>query len=239
MSSSQPNKQYTCLNNPIEFWTVFKIPKAILTTPPKPQPSQHGDPSGLLHLPIELLLSIFQAVAAHNPDPLDQLALSLTCKPLLAVAAASSTSKASASWPDGRKGLTVPSITHHAPLEPPCPAILRLQSILTGFPSPPSLVGPHTFYTSRAQLLDLRHRLVRRRGFRYYFGTYLHTDLSPIPGRFSASSRTRNIDSNRHDHDAETHPNNLEYCPSCCHPRPLSTRFWGAASPKNPTSAPC
>ncbi|KAK8026391.1 hypothetical protein PG991_003447 [Apiospora marii] len=200
---SPPQKKYTCLNNPLEFWTALKIPPAVLAAPPPPQHPQGG--SRLLHLPTELLLAIFEQTAAQNPDPLDQLALSLTCKGLLSVAATFSTSKSKSKAPSllPGGGIPVPSIPHHAPLEPPCPAIARLQSILAGLPTPTP--------APRVQVLHNRNRLARQRGIRYYFGTCLRSDLSPVPA---------------HGRDEDTHPRNLEYCPACCHMRPRGIRFW-------------
>ncbi|KAK8090423.1 hypothetical protein PG997_005384 [Apiospora hydei] len=57
-------------------------------------------------------------------DPLDQLALALTCRPLLRAAALLLVP------------IRTPSLRHHAHLEPPCPATVRLQHIIDGFSSP-------------------------------------------------------------------------------------------------------
>ncbi|KAK8019135.1 hypothetical protein PG990_004273 [Apiospora arundinis] len=144
------DKLWTCLNSPIEFWDDFKIPQFLLTnnnasTPPPPPPKEQRRleidsrlplPLQRSHLqttlPTELLLLSLQQV----DDPLDKLALALTCKRLL---------QAAALLLDNTDHLhhhriRVPSIRHHSHLEPPCPAVVRLQSIFQdalGLPSPP------------------------------------------------------------------------------------------------------
>ncbi|KAK8139435.1 hypothetical protein PG984_002815 [Apiospora sp. TS-2023a] len=117
--------KYTCLNNPLEFWDVLKIPEAVSPHHSLPTRPLVDKIPPILNLPIELLLAIYQALApshSPNPDPLDQLSLALTCKPLLHVASAV---LASSSYPitqltRGGRGIPVPSIKHHDPLlDPP------------------------------------------------------------------------------------------------------------------------
>ncbi|KAK8081313.1 hypothetical protein PG996_000094 [Apiospora saccharicola] len=114
---SQP--KYTCLNNPLEFWDVLKIPQAVLATPSHPGPSSTPKSPPILNLPTELLLAIFEAIAhSPNSDPLDQLSLALTCKPLLHVASAIISPSPIPNSP--RKGIPIPSIKSHAPfVDPP------------------------------------------------------------------------------------------------------------------------
>ncbi|KAK7987425.1 hypothetical protein PG989_007740 [Apiospora arundinis] len=148
MSGNQP---WACLNSPIEFWDDFKIPQSLLCTnastpsppPPKDQSLEIDPrlPLQLQHshlqttLPTELLLLSLQQIN----DPLDKLALALTCKRLLQAAALLLDTDH-----HHHHRIRVPSIRHHAHLEPPCPAVVRLQSILKdalGLPSPPERPG--------------------------------------------------------------------------------------------------
>ncbi|KAK8872602.1 hypothetical protein PGQ11_003116 [Apiospora arundinis] len=166
MSGNQP---WACLNSPIELWDDFKIPQSLLTnnnasTPPPPPPKdQNLEIDSRLPLPLqrshlqttlptELLLLSLQQV----DDPLDKLALALTCKRLLQAAALLLNTDHHRHR--HRHRIRVPSIRHHARLEPPCPAVVRLQSILKdvlGLPSPPEHVGdgppPHALSSSSSE----------------------------------------------------------------------------------------
>ncbi|KAK6843860.1 hypothetical protein PG987_004720 [Apiospora arundinis] len=128
MSGTQ--QSWTCLNSPIEFWDDFKIPQS--TKASKSTSDYHYNYNTATSKPPSPPSSS-SSRSSKSTTPLDKLALALTCKRLLQAAALLLDT-------DHRHHLRirVPSIRHHAHLEPPCPAVVRLQSI---FPSPPERVG--------------------------------------------------------------------------------------------------
>ncbi|KAK6866290.1 hypothetical protein PG995_002818 [Apiospora arundinis] len=237
MSGNQP---WACLNSPIEFWDDFKIPQSLLCTnastpsppPPKdqnleidprlPLPLQHSHLQTTL--PTELLLLSLQQV----DDPLDKLALALTCKRLLQ-AAALLLDNTDHHHHHSHHRIRVPSIRHHAHLEPPCPAVVRLQFILKdalGFPSPPpERVVPIPVPVSVPDPnIPPLHRPIHPPNVPppTTTRTTTTTTRTPISPPFSSLSPSQSHPTTA---APPLHPPTF-HCPACHHHRPRAVPFW-------------